>query len=328
MNRFRWLFRSLLPAALGCAATLAQAAGFAFIEVPADKDGPALRGAVWSPCGTPPGRIDLARLVLQGTRDCPLTGQGLPLIVMSHGTGGSALGHHDTAATLADAGYVVAAISHPGDNFQDLSRQGHLSAFATRPVDVKRLTDYMLGAWPRHAQLDASKVGLFGFSRGGYTGLVTIGAVPDWTLRQDLCPPQSTLPLCGEIRRNELPAPPVPDPRIQAAVIVDPLSVFDAKGLGQVGIPVQLWASALGGDGVTPQSVETVRQGSPSAPDWHLAANAGHFAFLAPCSPALAEAVPCICRDAAGFDRVVFHQVFNAQVLAFFQRHIAAAKAP
>lgn len=328
MTRFRWLFRSLLPAALCCAATLAHAAGFAFIEVPADKDGPALRGAVWSPCSAPPGRIDLAPLVLQGTRDCPVAGQDLPLVVVSHGAGGSALGHHDTAATLADAGYVVAAISHPGDNFQDLSRQGHLSAFATRPVDMKRLTDYMLGAWPQRAQLDAGKVGFFGFSRGGYTGLVAIGAVPDWTSRQDLCSPLSTRPLCGEIRRKEIPATPAPDPRIRAAVIVDPLSVFDAKGLGHVRTPIQLWASALGGDGVTLQSVETVRQGLPSAPDWHVADNAGHFAFLAPCSPALAEAAPDICRDAPGFDRVAFHQKFNAQVLTFFQRHIAASKAP
>jgi predicted dienelactone hydrolase len=37
---------------------------------------------------------------------------------------------------------------------------------------------------------------------------------------------------------------------------------------------------------------------------------------------------PEICRDAPGFDRAAFHQGFNAQVLAFFQRHIAAAKAP
>lgn len=320
--------RWLSAAAFGCAATVVQAAGFAFIEVPADKDGPALRGAVWSPCSTPPGRIDLAPLVLQGTRDCPVAGQGLPLVVVSHGAGGSALGHHDTAATLADAGYVVAAISHPGDNFQDLSRQGYLSAFATRPVDMRRLTDYMLGAWPQRAQLDAGKVGFFGFSRGGYTGLVAIGAVPDWTSRQDLCSPLSTRPLCGEIRRKEIPATPAPDPRIRAAVIVDPLSVFDAKGLGHVKTPIQLWASALGGDGVTLHSVETVRQGLPSAPDWQLAANAGHFAFLAPCSPALADVAPEICRDAPGFDRAAFHQVFNAQVLAFFQRHIAPAKAP
>ncbi len=330
-SRFGLGIRWLSAAALGCAATLAQAAGFAFIEVPADKDGPALRGAVWSPCGTPPGRIDLAPLVLQGTRDCPLAGiagQGLPLVVVSHGAGGSALGHHDTAAALADAGYVVAAINHPGDNFQDVSRQGHLSAFATRPVDMRRLTDYMLGTWPQRAQLDAGKVGFFGFSRGGYTGLVNIGAVPDWTLRPDLCPPLSMRLLCGEIRRNEIPATPAPDPRIRAAVIADPLSMFDAKGLGQVSTPVQLWASALGGSGVTLQSVEVLRAGLPRAPDWHVATNAEHYAFLAPCSPALAEAAPEICRDAPGFDRVAFHQTFNAKVVGFFQRHISAAKAP
>ena len=320
--------RWLSAAALCGAATLAQAAGFTFIEVPADKDGPALRGAVWSPCSTPAGRIDLAPLVLQGTCDCAVAGQGLPLVVVSHGAGGSALGHHDTAAALADAGYVVAAINHSGDNFQDMSRQGHLSAFATRPVDMRRLTDYMLSAWPQRAQLDAGKVGFFGYSRGGYTGLVAIGAKPDWTLRPDLCPPLSMRPLCGEIRRNEIPATPAPDARIKAAVIVDPLSVFDAKGLGQVSTPVQLWASALGRDGVTPQSVEMVRTGLPRAPDWQVAPPARHYAFLAPCSPALAEVAPDICRDAPGFDRAAFHKEFNAQVVAFFQRHIAAAKAP
>ena len=328
MTRFRWLFRFLLPAALCCVTTLAHAAGLAFIEVPADKDGPALRGAVWSPCSTPPGRIDLAPLVLQGTRDCPIAGQGLPLVVVSHGAGGSALGHHDTAAALADAGYVVAAISHSGDNFQDLSRHGHLSAFATRPVDMRRLTDYMLGTWAGRAQIDAAKVGFFGFSRGGYTGLVAVGAVPDWTSRPDLCPPANTLPLCGEIRRNELPAPVPGDPRIRAAVIVDPLSAFSARSLQRVGVPVQLWASALGGDGVTFQSVQAVRQGLPRAPDWHVAAEAGHFAFLAPCSPALATAAPDICNDGPGFDRVAFHRDFNARVLAFFQQHIPMAKAP
>jgi predicted dienelactone hydrolase len=59
-----------------------------------------------------------------------------------------------------------------------------------------------------------------------------------------------------------------------------------------------------------------------------VAANAGHFAFLAPCPPALAEMAPDICRDGPGFDRVALHQAFNAQVLAFFQRHIATGNAP
>ncbi len=321
-------FRGLALAAFGLAATLAHAAGFSFIEVPADTDGPALRGAVWSPCLAPAGKIALDPLVIDGVKDCPVAGTRLPLVVVSHGTGGSFLGHHDTAATLADAGFVVAAISHPGDNFQDLSRQGYLSAFATRPVDMRRLIDYMLGAWPGHSRLDANRIGIFGFSRGGYTGLVAIGGIPNYALRMDLCPPTSVIPLCGEIRRNELPPPPVRDRRIKAAVIVDPLSVFDAEGLKQVAAPVQLWASAYGGDGVTPDSVAAIRRDLPAPPDWHVAANAAHFAFLAPCTPAMANTLSDVCRDGPGFDRTAFHAEFNAEVLAFFRRQLAPPPGP
>lgn len=316
------LSRFLFITAFCLSAPLANAAGFGFIEVPADKGGPALSGVIWSPCNAPPGKIALDHLVIDGVKDCPIAGTRLPLVVVSHGKGGSALGHHDTAAALADAGFVVAAINHPGDNFQDSSRQGHLFAFATRPIDMKRLVDYMLGSWPGRAAVNADAVGVFGFSRGGYTGLVAVGAVPNWTLRHDLCPPGSTSSLCGQISRNELPQVPDRDPRIKAAVIVDPLSFFDAGGLKQVTVPVQLWASALGGDGVTLDSVEAVRRGLPMPPNWHVAAGAAHFAFLAPCSAALENLAPEICRDGPGFDRGAFHAEFNASVRAFFRRHL------
>jgi hypothetical protein len=46
--------------------------------------------------------------------------------------------------------------------------------------------------------------------------------------------------------------------------------------------------------------------------------NAGHFAFLAPCTPALASIAPEICRDPMGFDRTAFHLKFNPAVAAFF----------
>jgi len=309
--------------AFGATTTFANAAGFGFIDVPADADGPALRGAVWTPCDAPAHRIGLDPMVtIEGSRDCPVFGTEVPLIIMSHGTGGSFLGHHDTAAALADAGFVVAAISHPGDNFQDLSRQGHLSAFATRPVDMRRLLNHMLGAWPSRSKLHATQVGIFGFSRGGYTALAALGAIPDFALRQDLCPPASALPLCGEIRRHETPPPPRRDARIRAAVVVDPLSAFDAEGLKAVAVPVQLWASAHGGDGVTPESVAALRRDLPAPPDWHVAADAGHFAFLAPCPPAMKNALPDICRDGDGFDRTAFHAAFNADVVGFFKRHL------
>ena len=315
------LIRLFSSAALCVAASLSHAAGFAFIDVPADADGPALHGAVWTPCDKPAGPIVLDALVLQGTRDCAIAGAELPLVVVSHGTGGSALGHHDTDEALADAGFIVAAINHPGDNFRDLSRQQHLSAFATRPVDLRRLVDFMLKTWPGHAKIDAGRVGVFGFSRGGYTGLVAARRVPDFSLRAGMCA-GSTSPMCEDYRRGELP-PPARDPRVKAAVIVDPFSVFDAKGLKDVTLPMQLWSSEYGGDGVAPESVAALRHDLPVAPDWHVATGAAHFAFLAPCSPAMADALPELCRDKPGFDRVAFHARFDAEVVAFFKAHLA-----
>jgi len=48
----------------------------------------------------------------------------------------------------------------------------------------------------------------------------------------------------------------------------------------------------------------------------------GHFAFLAPCSAEAARALPEICTDAGEFDRTAFHSKFNADVVAFFRRHL------
>ena len=293
------LLRSIV-CSFGLAATFAQAAGFSTIEIPADREGPAIRGAVWTPCATPAGDIQLGRTTIRAVRDCPLApGAQLPLIVLSHGYGGSYLGHHDTAQALADAGFVVAAISHSSDNFQ--IRGGpddKISALATRTTDIKRLIDHMLQQWPAHDRIAADRIGFYGFSRGGYTGLVLAGARPDFErlppLPSSPCAKDLQSPACTLMRQRfqELLASPLAhDARIKVAVIADPLStVFDAEGLKDVKTPILLWASAYGGDGVTPASVAAVRRNLPVAPEWRVAEKAEHFGFLAPCSPAQIEA--------------------------------------
>lgn len=324
--------RDFLCAATLClSAALAQAAGFRFIEIPPDANGPALHGAVWTPCDAPPGKIELARLVIDGVRNCPLSGTQLPLVVLSHGYGGSFFDQRDTADALANGGFVVAAIDHSDDNYQVRGGPNDkVSALATRTTDIKRLIDYMLQQWPDRATLAADRIGFYGFSRGGYTGLVLAGARPDFN-RLPL-PPSSPCasapenPVCAPMRQRfqELLASPLArDGRIKVAVIADPLSmVFDAESLKRVAIPIQLWSSAYGGDGVTPESVAAVHRNLPVAPDWRPVENATHFGFVLPCSPALRESKPEICGDRAGFDRAAFHADFNAQVLAFFRQHL------
>ena len=316
---------TILTLAFCVAATLAQAAGFRFIEVPADGAAPALQGAIWYPCAAPPGEITLPGLTLSGVKNCPIGGEKLPLVIVSHGRGGNFVGHYDTAETLADAGFVVAAINHPGDTVGDMSRFFDLSVYIERPTDIKRLIDYMLTASPAATNIDPRRIGFFGFSRGGYTGLVVIGANPDWGHMTELCR-GSSLKVCAQIRNREYPTTTLThDQRIKAAVLADPLAMlFTPKSFADVSVPVQLWQSERGGDGVRPDMVAAVNKNLPAPHEYHVVPNSVHFSFLAPCWSALVKARPELCTDPPGFDRASFHQQFDTAIVAFFRAHLAA----
>jgi predicted dienelactone hydrolase len=316
--------RFALAAALSLAATQTQPAGFSFIDVPGGADISALSGAVWSPCALPAQQVKLRGVAVPALQDCAIAGDKLPLVVASHGRRGWFGGHHDTAEALADAGFVVAAINHPGDNSSDPSRTDDLSVLIERPDDIKRLIDFMLGAWPGAAKIDRERIGFFGFSRGGYTGLVVIGGDPDFHKFAALCREGSTTRLCEQIRNGEIPTDtPVHDSRVKAAILADPgFSFLFLPDRLPVTIPVQLWGSEFGGDGVSRDKVDAVDRSMLSKPDYRIVPMAGHFAFLAPCSPEQAAAGPELCTDAPGFDRIAFHKEFDAEVLAFLRKHL------
>ena len=309
-----------LAVAFSFTTILAHAAGFQLIEIPADHDSPALKGAVWYPCPQPLGEVKIGPYVMSVAKDCPVVGSKLPLVVISHGWSGTFLGHRDVAETLANAGFVVAAINH-GDNAMNPRRNGDLSVLIERPTDIRRLIDFMLDSWPDATKLDADRVGFFGFSRGGYTGLVTVGANPIG----ELCENKEN-PACKQAHKGGLLTL-THDPRIKAAVVADPLSnFFTAESFRNVKVPVQLWRSEHGGDGVTPESVAAIARELPAIVEFHTVPAAQHFAFLPPCPPEMAKRAPEICSDSPGFDRETFHKEMDAKVLAFFRKNLATGK--
>ena len=305
-----------------CAA-MAHAAGVQFIVIPPDSDGSALTGAVWSPCARPPQEVKLFSVVTPALLNCPVQGEKLPLVVISHGQDGWFGGHHDTAEALADAGFVVAAINHPGDNAVSATRTRDISIAVKRPADIKRLVDYVLGPWSDSAKIDLRRIGFFGHSRGGYTGLALAGANPDFVRAAAECGeganPNSP---CGLFKDARLPDAPVThDARIRALVLADPGFSFllGKNELKPVALPVQLWSSELGGAGGTAQSVARVMSWLPVKPEFHLVPHAEHWAFVAPCTAEQAKSLPRICNDTPSFDRVAFHREFNTAVIAFFR---------
>ncbi|RUL63272.1 dienelactone hydrolase [Dyella dinghuensis] len=341
MPRNRYLLRlALIFAVLLLVHTGAQAhqgasnVGFQKLEIPNGNE-PPLDLGVWYPTdapvvsgGTEPFEQGIA------ASGAPVKGRNLPLVVISHGGGGSFVSHYDTAVALARAGFVVAAISHRGDSGAD---QSQVLKLWRRPAQLQRAITYMLQAWPDHARLNPQKIGAFGFSNGGFTVLVAAGGVPDLGKTGDYCHANPTHDLCQAIKNGGASAatifndvPPhawIADPRIKAIVVAAPAFgyAFDKAGLENVRVPVQLWGAANDQHQPRPWFEDVVRNALPTPPEYHLVPGAGHYDFLPPCSAHLASIVPSICVDPAGFDRAAFHRMFNAEVVTFFQETLNAA---
>lgn len=324
LHRARQL-RNLLLVIACVSTTVSWAAGIAQVTVPAGGAEPEIKVLLWTPCQEAATEQSLGPYRLNATRNCAVAGDKLPLVLISHGDSGSYLGHHDTAAALADAGFVVAAVLHPGNNFTDNSQQNELSIFEQRPRHISRTIDYLTQQWPAHSQLDPARIGMFGFSRGGYTALALLGAEPNKTASaQRFCAPwwSFVISLCRQLADDTSELHPVADPRIKAAAVIDPLNLFGADSFKAVQAPVLLWASELGGDAVELSHIEAIRSQLAALRGFNVAKGAGHFVFLAPCPTELQQDASDICQDPAGVDRAQLHQTLNKSVLAFFQQHL------
>lgn len=266
--------------------------------------------------------------------------RNLPLIVISHGTGGSETGHADTAAALAKAGFVVAAVRHTGDNYRDDSYVGHGKHLSGRPRHVSRVIDYMLRQWSGHDRIDPARIGLFGHSAGGFTGLVVAGGEPDLRKVAEHCRAEPGAWDCGYLKSRGIQpgrfaGPPAwdHDPRVKAVSIAAPAVgyTFAPDRLAAVTVPVQLWDA--GKDDIVDRSAATIRTLLPQPPEYHLTTGAGHFAYLDPCGLGMRATIavmtwsgtPDICGDPDGFDRTAFHRRFNRDVVAFFGKTLVAA---
>jgi len=305
--------------------------GFAELRIANGAERPLVVG-VWYPTIAPAQDHPLGAYVQTVAPDGPVAGERLPLIVMSHGNGSTYQNHYDTAIALAKAGFVAAAVSHTGDTYDDQSRAVFVM---DRPQHIHRLLDYMLAEWPDHARIDASRVGMFGFSIGGFTALVAIGGVPDLSVTEaharahpdyydaQLGKRTGATAEALALLRSKLPASTwVHDSRIKAAVIAAPALGYTLgrEGLKDITIPIQLWRAADDHILPNPDYAEAVRIALPSPPEYHVVENGDHFDFVAPCSDLLRQIAPAICVSRPGFDRATFHQIFNDEVVRFFEQ--------
>jgi len=272
----------------------------------------------------------LGPVLMDVARDAAIAGSALPLVVISHGNGGGPQSHADLAMALASAGYVVAAPMHPGDNFADQSAIGSANFLVDRTRQLRATVDHMLGQWQGHEQIDAGRVGAFGFSAGGFTVLASVGARPDLRRVATHCAETPEF-VCEVLRAARSPlvqtdAAPVrgefeADERIGAAVVAAPGFGFlmDSAAIMGLRVPVQLWSGDADDRVPYATNAKVVREAIGDSVEFHSVPSAGHLAFLVPCG---LLRPPAICSDADGFGRKAFHARMNADVVAFFDTRL------
>lgn len=113
----------------------------------------------------------------------PLTTEKYPFVLMSHGYGGWNTQFSNLAEHIASQGYVVASIDHL-DQFAEGMVSAMLSfgnVLVNRTLDQRQVLEAILSdansATVSYAQqIDSAKVGLIGYSMGGYGAINTSGA--------------------------------------------------------------------------------------------------------------------------------------------------------
>jgi predicted dienelactone hydrolase len=260
-----------------------------------------------------------------------------PLVVISHGHGGSDLGHHDLASYLARHGFVVATFEQPGDNFHDQSGSAKSTVLVGRAIEVRAVIDAMLADAHWKTLVDPARIGVAGFSAGGYSALLVVGAKPRFDLFIGYChrhpgdhetcgpaeklTPEALATYLADVQRDATRWGDTADPRVKAAFVMAPLSlVFDKAGAGAIDRPVDLWYGQNDHVLLPSENALHLKPLVPTLTRANAVRKADHWVFLAPCSARLAKDAGGICKDPPGVDRAKVHERLDADAVAFFRK--------
>jgi predicted dienelactone hydrolase len=308
----------MLALVTGAAGVQAQV-GLRRLDLPGSADSAeAVHAAAWYPTTAQAQPMRFGPLAMTVAPGAPLPAQRTPLVVMSHGAGGSEWAQAWLAQALAEHGYLVVALRHPHDNQDDSSLQGSPTYFSERAAQVSRLLDTLLAdpAWA--PAIDAQRIAVIGHSAGGTTALALAGGRLELGRVAAHCGPsgpghEDDAAFCsmGGARRTAPPAeaPVTKDTRVRAAVVAVPVAVmFDPDSLAAMDVPLEVENSAA--DGVlNPRYHGSVVCAAQPRAKCTLTAGAGHRAF----------SQAGLGRDdsASGFDNLAYQRAAAKRVVEF-----------
>ncbi|MGO2353669.1 MAG: alpha/beta hydrolase family protein [Marinomonas foliarum] len=313
--------------------------GFDQVQLYTDSDRP-LKASVWYPSQTtfPTERIAEnaaffgSNVVRVGT---PLAGK-FPLVVMSHGYRGNWRNQNWLATKLAQDGYVVASLDHPGTTSFDHS--AHAAAqWWQRAGDLSRLLDWLLNESYLLPNIDANNVTAIGHSLGGWTVMLLAGAQFDRDQLKQECSLKASPRVCGLMAELGLDQPQVGEPngslqdtRIKRVVSLD-LGLarsFSRQSLQSLTTPTLILAADVD-IGDLPQAEESgfLAQYIPKNKRQYIVySDAAHFSFMQLCKSGAIDLIEeenpgdgIVCKDGNERSRDELHQVMYQDIIRFIQ---------
>ncbi len=282
-------------------------AGIRAVEAADEVQGARVPVHVWYPTAEAPRDESIGMYALEAARDAPIAGERLPVVAISHGTGGTPWGYIALATYLARAGFAVVSIEHPGNSRSDNSLADAPANLANRPRHIRVALDAVFRELGAHLAEGAAAIG---HSMGGYTALAAAGGHPISLPNQH----------ADGVAR---PVTVERDPRIRAVVLLAPaLPWFMAPGaLADVSVPV--FARTGERDELSPPYfVERILHGLARL-DYQVVPGAGHFFCFGPVPPLMAAFPPA--QDPPGFDRASYQPRLFAEIEAFLRLHLRRA---
>ncbi|MEZ5651680.1 MAG: hypothetical protein R3E87_14175 [Burkholderiaceae bacterium] len=274
--------------------------------------------AIWAPARAPESHIEAGPFSPDAAAGAAIAAGRHPLLLLSHGTGGMNLNHHTLAAALARQGYIVAAPTHPGDNYRDRGMIADPRYWQERPRQLVVTLDALLASARFGGAIDDHRIGAIGHSAGGFAVGALAGLRPDRARLGAHCA-RSSDPACAYadpsfgvvdprpqafvLPADFAPASTVDDPRIGAVAMLAPLAaVFadDARARPQLRL---MMIEAEHDEVLTRDDhAARLRRLEPRV-EAAVLDGAGHFGFMAPIAPRWRPMLGMIARDPAGFDR-------------------------
>ena len=257
-----------------------------------------------------------------------------PLVVLTHGTGGSAESLGWLATGLARHGALVVAADHPASGGGDPERASMMQVW-TQPADVRHMLDTLLAS-PWATRIDRARIASVGFSLGGATSMLLAGGRLDCERFPRFCQTHDD-GACRAFARHfeDVNASfyarangDHSEPRLRAAVAIAPgfTEAFTAESLAAQRTPLLLITGARDQQVPPASHVAPMRHHLPGGSRYLEITDAHHFSFLPQCGGGATELLAAtgeefVCQELGARTRAQIHSETLQAIADFLVAH-------